>query len=256
MSYTHHSKKQMILAKETSKRLINGRIIVPQELMKFSPVAIPEHGPEQAAVLLRTLWQPGDLIALHAGRRSTKSERYGPSSWSHVYERDEFASRMHDPEEWDSIAGDNTGAFYRINPVRTKKGTGHNGSFTDADVARFLYLLIEHDDLELNEQLSLQCSLRLPLAALVLTGGKSVHGLVHVAARDADEFDLVAKKIYKRLNGLGFDNSNKNPSRLSRLPGVLRKANPSDDKPASQELLYLNPNPLVGKSIFDQMNIN
>jgi len=54
-----------------------------------------------------------------------------------------------------------------------------------------------------------------------------VHALVKVQAKDTQEYDQRAKFLFDYLSKHAFivDNANKNPSRLSRLPGAMRKGN-------------------------------
>lgn len=109
------------------------------------------------------------------------------------------------------------GAWVRVNPLDGK-------GVKDANVTDYRYVLIESDSLPVERQNALIRELELPVATLTYTGGKSLHALVRVGAKDRDEyrkrvayiFDICAK------NGLDIDKSCKNPSRLSRLPGFER----------------------------------
>ena len=62
------------------------------------------------------------------------------------------------------------------------------------------------------------------MACLVHSGGKSVHAIVKIDARDYHEYQKRVDYLYKvcAKNGLAVDTQNKNPSRLSRMPGVVR----------------------------------
>ena len=76
----------------------------------------------------------------------------------------------------------------------------------------------------LEEQNALIRELELPVAVLVYSGGKSVHAIVKVDAPNYDEYRKRVDYLYTvcRKNGLEIDKQNRNPSRLSRLPGVMR----------------------------------
>ena len=95
----------------------------------------------------------------------------------------------------------------------------------DEDVTRFTYALAESDDLSIDDQKKLFINFRLPIATLVESGGKSVHALIKVDAKDETEYDQRVAFLYDWLAKHSFvvDNNNSNPSRLSRLPGVMRK---------------------------------
>jgi len=60
---------------------------------------------------------------------------------------------------------------------------------------------------------------------MVYSGGKSVHAIVKVDAANYDEYRKRVDYLYNicRKNGLEIDVQNRNPSRLSRMPGVTRK---------------------------------
>lgn len=109
------------------------------------------------------------------------------------------------------------GAWIRINP------TDGNGC-KDINVADFRYTLIESDDLPLTVQLSLIHELQLPVAALVHSGGKSIHAVVRVGAGNAEQYEQRVRFLHDICKRYGFsvDAANKNPSRLTRLPGVER----------------------------------
>jgi hypothetical protein len=113
------------------------------------------------------------------------------------------------------------GAWVRINPL---DGNGAK----DANVTAHRHTLIEADDQDLGKQLALIRALRLPCSAIVHSGGKSIHALVRVSAANADEYRARVDRLYAvcKASGLKVDNANRNPSRLSRLPGVRRGAGP------------------------------
>ena len=114
---------------------------------------------------------------------------------------------------WEPAAG----AWIRFNPL--------DGSGVDnKNVTKFRYALIESDVLDIDRQLPAIKDLHLPCAAVVSSGGKSVHAVVHVDAANADEYRKRVRWLYDYCDRHGFvvDRNNKNPSRLSRLPGATR----------------------------------
>ena len=62
---------------------------------------------------------------------------------------------------------------------------------------------------------------------LVYSGKKSLHAIVKVDAANYDEYRKRVDFLYQicQKNGLSPDTQNRNPSRLSRLPGVQRGEN-------------------------------
>ena len=109
------------------------------------------------------------------------------------------------------------GAFACVNPL---DGSGRE----DKNVTDYRYALVESDGMEPEKQLALIHELRLPCAAITWSGGKSVHAIVHIDARDKAEYRERVAKLYDHLNKNGFatDEQNKNPSRLTRCPGFRR----------------------------------
>lgn len=110
------------------------------------------------------------------------------------------------------------GAFCCINPV---DGEGR----ADRNVADYRYALVESDLIgNPDKQLALIHEMRLPCAAITWSGNKSVHAVVHIDAKDRNEYRERVAELYKHLrkNGFATDEQNKNPSRLTRCPGVRR----------------------------------
>lgn len=128
------------------------------------------------------------------------------------------------------------GAWICFNPV---DGTGRK----DANITAYRYALVECDNMDLGRQQAIIKQLELPCAALVYSGGKSVHAIVKVDAPDYTEYRKRVDYLYAacQKNGLTLDQQNRNPSRLSRMPGILR---------GSQRQTLLETN--IGKSCWDE----
>ena len=109
------------------------------------------------------------------------------------------------------------GAWIRFNPLDGKGVKNDN-------VTEFRYALVESDRTSISQQNAIIRELELPVACLVHSGGKSVHAIVKIDARDYHEYQKRVDYLYKvcAKNGLAVDTQNKNPSRLSRMPGVVR----------------------------------
>ena len=110
------------------------------------------------------------------------------------------------------------GAWIRFNPL---DGQGVKND----NVTAYRYALVESDAQDLARQNAIIRELELPVACLVHSGGKSVHAIVHIDAPDYPEYRKRVEYLYTvcRKNGLELDQQNRNPSRLSRMPGVMRK---------------------------------
>ncbi len=119
-----------------------------------------------------------------------------------------------------SVLGDynpKAGAWVRFNPLDGKDCKNEN-------VTEFKYALVESDTMEIEKQNAIIRELELPVACLVHSGGKSLHAVVRVDASDYKEYRNRVDYLYKvcEKNGLKVDSQNRNPSRLSRMPGVMR----------------------------------
>ncbi len=112
------------------------------------------------------------------------------------------------------------GAWIRFNAL---DGQG----VKNENVVSFKYALVESDTLPIEQQNALYRELELPIAVLVHSGGKSLHAIVKVDAPDAEEYRKRVEYLYGFLEkrGVVIDKQNKNPSRLSRMPGVTRNGN-------------------------------
>lgn len=120
-----------------------------------------------------------------------------------------------------SVFGDynkEAGAWIRFNPLDGKGVKNEN-------VTDYRYALVESDVMELEKQHAIIKQLELPVACLVYSGGKSLHAIVRVDAQDYNEYRKRVDYLYNvcEKNGLQIDSQNRNPSRLSRMPGVVRK---------------------------------
>ena len=119
-----------------------------------------------------------------------------------------------------AVLGDydpDTGAWIRFNPLDGKGVKNDN-------VTAFRFALIESDSMELGEQNAIIRELELPVACLVYSGGKSLHAIVRIDAASYEEYRTRVDYLYSvcEKNGMKVDKQNRNPSRLSRLPGAVR----------------------------------
>lgn len=138
-----------------------------------------------------------------------------------------------------SVLGDynpEVGAWIRFNPLDGK-------DTKDKNVTDYRYALIESDKIDIEKQNAIIRELELPVACLVHSGNKSIHAIVKIEAADYHEYRKRVDFLYTicNKNGLVVDTQNKNPSRLSRLPGVVRNGH-------KQFLIDTN----IGKSSWDE----
>ncbi len=109
------------------------------------------------------------------------------------------------------------GAWIRFNPLDGK-------GIKNENVTDYRYALVESDDMDIDKQHAIIRELELPVACLVHSGGKSLHAIVRIEAGTYEEYRKRVDYLYEvcRKNGLKVDSQNRNPSRLSRMPGIMR----------------------------------
>ena len=112
---------------------------------------------------------------------------------------------------------DEAGVWVCFNPM---DGTSRKNS----SVTSFRYALVESDEQDIETQYALLQDLKLPIKMLVHSGGKSLHAIVNIGAVDYKQYQERVDYLYTvcRKRGLVVDTQDKNPARLSRLPGFKR----------------------------------
>ena len=171
---------------------------------------------------IRDRFEPNDLVGYVSNDVWKDNEgKWMPSKG--VYDRtaaELIAQIRKYPNDLGATIGDwkkDCGAWVRFNPL---DGMG----VKNENVTRFSYALVESDDMPIPEQDALYRKLELPIATLTHSGGKSLHAIVRVDAENYEEYRKRVDFLYDYLekNGLKVDKQNRNPSRLSRMPGVTR----------------------------------
>lgn len=132
----------------------------------------------------------------------------------------ELLSELSRYKEIGAVFGDvdeNVGAWIRFNPL---DGEG----VKDSNVTDFRFALVESDSMPIEQQRAIYEELELPIAVMVHSGNKSLHAIVRIEADGLAEYKRRVDLLYQvcEKNGLSIDRQNRNPSRLSRLPGVPR----------------------------------
>lgn len=109
------------------------------------------------------------------------------------------------------------GAWVCFNPM---DGSGRR----NVNVTSYRYALVESDTQDIDTQYAILQDLKLPIRLLVHSGGKSLHAIVHIGAVDYRQYQERVDYLYTvcRKHHLDVDTQDKNPSRLSRLPGFRR----------------------------------
>jgi RecA-family ATPase len=171
---------------------------------------------------LRALFQPDEFISWVTEAKQDEDGKWKPAGKGTYWKTcaDTLKQLDKHPEDICDTIGDyshEAGAWIRFNPVN---GEGVN----NFNVTAYRFALVESDTMALDAQYRMYRKLNLPIAAMVTSGGKSIHAIVHIDAANAAEYRERVELLYTILenHGMVVDTQNKNPSRLSRLPGCVR----------------------------------
>jgi RecA-family ATPase len=115
------------------------------------------------------------------------------------------------------MAGDGPhGMFFCVNPLgKTERRLQEN-------IFAYRHALIEFDSIPKEKQYQLIIKSRIPCAAIIDSGAKSIHAIVKINARDPMEYKERIVALMDHFREWGVDPANKDPTRLSRLPGFVR----------------------------------
>ena len=198
--------------------------VVEQEWLEGTEIPEPTNWDPANEIIryLETLFEAGENVGYLMKSYKNEKGKYVPQNKGNW---DRTAGQL--IEELSRCKGDiggvlgdydaNGGAWIRFNPLDGKGVRNEN-------VADFRYALVESDSMDIEKQNSIIRALELPVAVLVYSGGKSLHAIVKVEASDFKEYKERVNYLYDvcKKNGMVIDTQNRNPSRLSRLPGVIR----------------------------------
>ena len=198
------------------------KVLVDTNWLEGHELNIPEHWDPAGQLIryLETLFEPDERVG-YVTETWEKDGKFFPTKGC----SDRTAGQLIDAlsschGDLGAVLGDynpKAGAWIRFNPL---DGQGvKNENVTD-----YRYALVESDNMDLEKQNALIRELELPVACLVYSGGKSIHAIVKIEADTYEEYRRRVDYLYNicRKNGLLLDSQNRNPSRLSRMPGVLR----------------------------------
>lgn len=227
-----------------TKWWLNGETLTDAILTQSSPIPVPHSPVEQCVLALGTLYSPDECVNI-VGKYVLDGEKSRPDGAGKVQTAVEW-------QRWLAEKGfpvSKAGGWQRMNPCKPV-GSGVGGAITDADVTAHRFILLESDKLPLEMQLRFYRRLKLPIAVILSSGGKSAHAWCRVNAPDAAAYEAFATRIIGILKPFGIDGANKNASRLSRLVGAKREIGATGD--GQQKLLWMaqpNTEPLAEEAL-------
>jgi hypothetical protein len=208
-----------------------GKITTEVDLWEASPIRLWDDPQGDPALLIKTLFGPDDLIWIGDRHQAgIMGDTIRTASALITYFRNGGKAGPH------IVVNPLTGT-----PAPTKAGDGETLR-GDGNVASYRYCLAEFDTLSREDQIKFWSAAKLPIVALIDSGGKSIHAWLAVKKlAPVDTLEQwqseIKNHLYARLLApLAVDQACSNPARLSRLPGHYRA-----EKAAWQRLLWLSP---------------
>lgn len=197
-------------------------VIVDKNWIERSEIHIPEkwNPTEQIITYLETLFEPDENVG-YVTESWEHDGKFLPSKGCYDRTAGQLIKELYQCKgDIGSVLGDynsEVGAWIRFNPLDGKGVKNEN-------VTEFRYALVESDTMDISAQKAIITELELPVAALVYSGKKSLHAIVKIDASTYEEYKKRVDYLYNvcNKNGLKLDIQNRNPSRLSRMPGVMR----------------------------------
>lgn len=197
-------------------------VVVNRDWLDGKELPHPEWDPvQQISTYLETLFDSSDLVGYVTGTWE-KDGKYMPQRGSYDRTAGQLLEELSICDgDIGAVFGDynqEAGAWIRFNPLDGQDVRNEN-------VTSYNFALVESDEMSIEEQYAVIQALELPVACLVHSGGKSLHAIVRVDAPNYSEYQKRVDYLYAvcQKNGLKIDRQNRNPSRLSRMPGVMRR---------------------------------
>lgn len=200
---------------------------IPGEILDLEqPLEVTEVGgwnpAEDMLQYAKAVFRPGDKIGFVTNSKLNDKGKWVPSGRGVTgMDYSFFLNEIKTAGPVEAIGGQyerDAGVWVRINPL-DGNGAGNK------NVVDHRHVLVECDTMPEAQQLAIIEELNIPCAAIVNSGGKSIHAIVKVDAGDDPHlYRERVNRLFEVLNERGYevDEQCRNPSRLSRLPGILR----------------------------------
>lgn len=203
--------------------------VVDKNWIEEADVHIPKSYPleqrkQDIVTYLTTLFEPEEYVGYVVNTFALPDGKQSPTMGNYSRTVQQILDGINGTTQLENVFGTfnkEMGAWIRFNPIDGKGVKNDN-------VTAFRYMLLESDNMSLGKQKAILEQLELPIAAMVFSGGKSIHAIVKVDAYSYEEYRKRVDFIYSiaQKNGFKPDKKNRNPSRLSRMPGVMRDGKP------------------------------
>lgn len=201
----------------------NGHVVIDKNWLESKEIQEPRewHPARELIAYLNTLFSPDDYVGYVTETFQNEEGKQLPTRGNFDRTAGQLVEALERcGDDIGAVLGDynqEAGAWIRFNALDGKGVKNDN-------VTSYRFALVESDSMELGEQNAIIREMELPVACLVYSGGKSLHAIVRIDASSYDEYRRRVDYLYSvcEKNGLKVDKQNRNPSRLSRMPGVVR----------------------------------
>lgn len=239
--------------------LITTTGISQSDLCALSPCPIPPGVHHHARLFFQTMFKPEDLLFAAHSERVRKEHQA-----SYIRPAAQWAEGSPGVDEWDKIGL--VPQFLCLSPLTGQPDD--EGSYRSAVCrATVPYMLVEIDEdikseadreNSLQRQRDLWASFlhkgKLPIAAIVFSGGKSYHVWIATQANTIEAADSITEELYRKLfDPIGVDSAKKGKATLARVPGAYRREKgaglieEAEGLKKVSSLVYLNPHHTRGK---------
>lgn len=176
-------------------------------------------GSAQAIAQLEAMFGPDEYVNVVTKATKNNKGKWVPSGYGKQMRRADLCDLIRDVGIEDALGGYNheAGVWLRVNPMDGK-------NINDGNVASCRNALVESDDMPLKDQERMLFEMNLPIVCVTNSGGKSLHAIVRVDADGPNHYADRVRYMHEECErtGMSIDRANKNPSRLTRLAGVVR----------------------------------
>ncbi len=182
------------------------------------PVPLPKPIHDGAIRLIERMFVEGDLVRFVPSSIDEADAKAKPAGKGHVFTREMWLQKLRavsgDPNRIVRPSG-GTGVYMGINPLHSADNVGDSG------VSAFRHVMLEWDAIsDLGQQWAIIQAMHLPAVAVIHSGGKSLHAILRVDAETKAEYEEITARLYDYASQWKVDQANRNPSRLTRLPGT------------------------------------
>jgi hypothetical protein len=217
--------------KATLQKIIGQATITTEvDLWEASPIRLWDEPQRDMILLFETLYRDDDLITIRPpiGAGIIGQTIRPAKNWIDHYNHGGLTDEHIIPAPMTGLSGltkEDKPSFQCDETVKTPYKT----------------CVVEFDDLSRGDQIKFWSAVKLPILALIDSGGKSIHAWLDVqklanVVNPTDWTTHIKGRLYDQiLIPMGVDAQCSNPSRLSRLPGHYRA-----EKGAYQRLLWLS----------------